>query len=217
MEKLGQTQLAYEDIKNMLLKNKLSPGTFVSEVALQNTLPYGRTPIREAFIRLSCEGLVNIHPRKGIEVANVSPRKLYDIYEIRQFVEPSFVQENFETLDKETLSAYYDRFTDSQQYLKNGKEDGVYLATQVDLEFHLALLSSSGNAHYKEMLKSFFDYMTMVRVAVTFNHKRFRDGLSEHKEIIDAIMKDDMDLTISLLREHLQASYFSIMRDFSLF
>ena len=219
-EKKGQSQSAYDDIKNLIISNKLSPGTYISEAAIIEELPYGRTPVREAFIRLSCDGLVNIHPRKGIEVANISPHKLYDIYEIRQFVEPIFIQENFEGLDRATLAEYRDKFSGSKDMIQdvgNDRVEAILHATKVDLDFHLALLATCGNGHYKEMLKSFFDYLSMVRVAVSFNRKRFHDGLSEHDAIIDAILKNDLEATISALRLHLQSSYFSIMREFSLF
>lgn len=213
--KVGQTDSAYQAIKAMILKSQLTPGSFISEAELQGRLQFGRTPTREALIRLSCEDLVNIHPRKGIEINHISPRRLYDIYEIRQLVEPAFLRENFESIDADELSNYKSRFLESSRMLKTGGADAVYDATMVDADFHTFLMRPAGNQQYVDMMYKAFDYLTMVRVNVFFNRARFSDGITEHGELLDAIASHDVESSIRLLQIHLQKSYFSIMRDLS--
>lgn len=42
------SQLAYDQIKSMILQKELLPGQFVNEAQLQTMLSLGRTPVREA-------------------------------------------------------------------------------------------------------------------------------------------------------------------------
>ncbi len=46
------SQLAYDQIKSMILQKELLPGQFVNEAQLQTMLSLGRTPVREAILAL---------------------------------------------------------------------------------------------------------------------------------------------------------------------
>ncbi len=62
------SQVAYDQIKTMILQKDLTPGQFINEAQLQALLGLGRTPVREAVLALAQDKLVHIHPRKGIEI-----------------------------------------------------------------------------------------------------------------------------------------------------
>ena len=66
------TMLAYEKLEESIVTLKLKPGSIHSEINLQQLIGIGRTPVREALQRLSREGLVEILPRKGIKITDVS-------------------------------------------------------------------------------------------------------------------------------------------------
>ena len=66
------TMLAYEKLEESIVTLKLKPGSIHSEINLQQLIGIGRTPVREALQRLSREGLVEILPRKGIKITEVS-------------------------------------------------------------------------------------------------------------------------------------------------
>ena len=74
---------AYDQIKSMILQKELAPGQFVNESQLQESLGLGRTPVREAVLALAQDNLVQIHPRKGIEITRPTPKSIHDIFEIR--------------------------------------------------------------------------------------------------------------------------------------
>jgi len=65
------TILAYEKLEELIVTLKLKPGSSHSENNLQQLIGIGRTPVREALQRLSREGLVEILPRKGINITQV--------------------------------------------------------------------------------------------------------------------------------------------------
>ena len=63
------SQVAYDQIKTMILQKDLTPGQFINEAQLQALLGLGRTPVREAVLALAQDKLVHIHPRKGMKSA----------------------------------------------------------------------------------------------------------------------------------------------------
>ena len=62
---------AYQAIRELILRGGLAPGAPVNERALMEEIAIGRTPIREALLRLSAEGLV-IFSGQSIQVAPVT-------------------------------------------------------------------------------------------------------------------------------------------------
>ena len=87
------SQVAYEQIKTMILQKDLTPGQFINEAQLQELLALGRTPVREAVLALAQDRLVTIHPRKGIEVTRPTPKDIHDIFEIRGMIEPAILRQ----------------------------------------------------------------------------------------------------------------------------
>lgn len=47
------SQVAYDQIKTMILQKDLTPGQFINESQLQELLELGRTPVREAILALA--------------------------------------------------------------------------------------------------------------------------------------------------------------------
>lgn len=71
----------------MITFQELAPGQLVSEAMLAGVTGVGRTPVREALQRLAREGMVEIHPSRGILVAPISVESQLDLLEIRRSVE----------------------------------------------------------------------------------------------------------------------------------
>ena len=73
---------AYQSMRRKILDNLWAPGyqALEQEIALQ--LGMSRTPVHEALMRLSNEGLVAVIPRRGMRVLPVSPNDMKEIYEI---------------------------------------------------------------------------------------------------------------------------------------
>jgi DNA-binding GntR family transcriptional regulator len=73
---------AAEELRNRILTGALAPGTRLSLDALTVEFGASRTPIREALLELSYEGLVEVAPRSGVTVIGLSPRDVLDNFAI---------------------------------------------------------------------------------------------------------------------------------------
>src|SRR5260370_8992631 len=73
------TQLIFNDI----LGNRLQPGERLKPEALSERYSIGLSPVREALIRLSVEGLVQGAGYRGFEVPEISVDELMDIANVR--------------------------------------------------------------------------------------------------------------------------------------
>ena len=79
----------YEAIKELIITGELSPGSDLDESELVKRFQVSRTPVREAFIRLSTEGLVSMLPNRGAKVSNLNFSDITDHLEIMDVLTPS--------------------------------------------------------------------------------------------------------------------------------
>lgn len=78
---------AYDLIEEMIVTLKLKPGSIISEIDLMNETGIGRTPVREALLRLASEHLVEMRPRKGIIVSEINITDQLALLETRRALE----------------------------------------------------------------------------------------------------------------------------------
>ena len=189
---------AYDQIKNMILQKELSPGQFVNESQLQESLGLGRTPVREAVLALAQDNLVQIHPRKGIEITRPTPKSIHDIFEIRSLLEPMILRQCFYQVDLQWA-------TDMRALLLEHQDDEAGRAGQtasplieLDNKFHLELAS--------QLMRSLVDYLNLIRITA-WRPLRYQVSNQEHIAILDAILQQQQETACQLLTEHIQLSY----------
>ncbi|KAB2881150.1 GntR family transcriptional regulator [bacterium] len=78
---------AYDLIEEMIVTLKLKPGSVIAEADLMREIKIGRTPIREALLRLASEHLVETLPRKGIIVSEIHITDHLALLETRRALE----------------------------------------------------------------------------------------------------------------------------------
>lgn len=80
---------AYEELKSLIIANEYKAGSDLDETELVNRFKVSRTPIREALIRLSMEGLVTMTPSRGAKVSNLNFSDITEHLEIMDILTPS--------------------------------------------------------------------------------------------------------------------------------
>jgi DNA-binding GntR family transcriptional regulator len=83
----NKSELAYAWIEEMITFQDLPPGALVSETMLAELTGLSRTPVREALQRLAREGMIEIHPKRGILVAPLSVESQLQLLELRRGLE----------------------------------------------------------------------------------------------------------------------------------
>lgn len=72
----------YDYITEQVTEGTLLPGHRINETALSQELSVSRTPVREALIQLSCEGILDNVPRKGFVLKEVTEREAKELYTV---------------------------------------------------------------------------------------------------------------------------------------
>jgi DNA-binding GntR family transcriptional regulator len=70
---LSAREGVYAKLKEQILNLELPPGTALSEMESSLALGVSRTSVRESFVRLAQEGLVQVLPQRGTFVSLIDP------------------------------------------------------------------------------------------------------------------------------------------------
>lgn len=176
---------AYARLREKILRVELWPGQTFSENEIAEQLGLGKTPIREALLRLRLEGLVSVQPRAGYVVAPATLKGARDSLGLRAALdaeaaarasEQATVGEPLRDLDKE---------------LANNGSSSVADCVDADHRFHVAVAKASRNGSLAEAVdRSFTDYVRLAHLAAAIDAGA-APHQHDHLELVDAIEAGD--------------------------
>lgn len=189
----------------ILLEGRFAPGERLSEEALAAELGVSKTPVHDALIRLSAEGLVRIVPYQGAFVIKHTPHDVDEIHQLRKSLELLAMDLAQPHLDDQVLSELLYEHEQIKRPLEGSQ--GFYDFEMVNRHFHDALAAMSQN-------QRLVDFLRILRARAVSRHyiaMRFpgRDdqALDEHVAILKALLARDHGRAKQLMAEHLDITH----------
>lgn len=209
-------EVAYGKIRQMIISGQLLPGEKLTERQLVEQLNMGRTPVREALLDLSYDHLVQIHPRKFVEIAPISPEIINEIFEVRICLEPAVLQRHFSTINPVRLMEIYQGISENvkkyEQCLAESNSTQTLASypsgvVELDEQFHTVLIESANNCRINQIYRNFIDYTSLLwGINSRLVAQRSYESNREHLTIIHSIMNNRIDNAAQLLVQHLERS-----------
>jgi len=189
----------YTWLKKHIASLPRDEGVFLTEVDIAREAGTSRTPVREAFMRLASEGLLELIPRRGAWVAPVSDSEITTVMEARQMVEEWSVRTLSQHATSELISEL-DGYLDRQ---KAAVSDPVAFI-EVDREFHTALVTATGNDVVARMYAGLLDrQQRMGMYAVSADAERSHHVVEEHRRIVSGIQQGETASAVERMSAHL--------------
>lgn len=204
-----QSGLAFERIRAMILDWSLQPGATIDEKTLGASLGMGRTPIREALLRLAEQGLVVFAPNKSMHVAELGLDAIRDLFEIRLHNDRLASRLFLSSATQDEKADVAGLFDAGQAHIDAGEHRALF---DLDFTFHTRLVALARN----DFLKIYHDNLTghFFRIAfLTFygNGAPTRDDMTRllrgHDAMVEAIRTDDVQALDTATIEHCKSSY----------
>jgi DNA-binding GntR family transcriptional regulator len=194
----------YEDVadrlRNQIFTRQLEPGTWIDEMKLAGEYGISRTPLREALKVLAVEGLVEMKPRRGAYVAEMSRDDVAQVYHLLALLESDAAGEVARAASEEQLmqlQAIHD------QLERQVRQRDAFFATNE--RFHLALLQIAGNRWRQQIVTDLRKVMKLNRHHSLFKQGRLADSLGEHRLLMEALRKRNASRATALMRAHFES------------
>ena len=182
----AQADLAIIIIRNRILDLSLPPGSRIDDGLLMDRFKMGRTPAREAFNRLSSEGLIIIQRNRG---AFVRPM---DIVHIRQFFDAYIASERvvgfYCRLDDATLGV--DLAAIQRDYLRAYAAGEFQRMTHLNARLHARIAVATRNEYVAENALRLYNHARRLSYFVSLLEQDFIPDLHETQALIKADHED---------------------------
>ena len=189
----------FDRLRAAIIDNVLTPGTKLSEAEVALNHGISRQPVREAFIKLANESLLEIRPQRGTFVAKISLPHVMDARFVREAVEADIVKLLADAPDPAVI-ADLRRQVRAQETLIGGSARDFIAA---DETFHRTLAEGADKARAWEVVVEMKAQMDRVRV-LSSQHFPVDRLVAQHLAIVDAIAAGDGAAAERGLRLHLQ-------------
>lgn len=194
----------YHNLKYRIITQDLAPGLQLNERDLMAHYDIGRTPLREIFIELQRDGLINRFPRSGTFVTSM------DLDQLKQFTEIRIPLEGLAG----RLAA--ERATDGELAELKGvleKADQLTVRAHWDMQalfecdtlFHNIIYEACHNPKLLTMLHELQSVGSRFWHYQKFARQEYLDQWQDHRKIRDALVQRDRDLAQETMQHHLLA------------
>ncbi len=197
----NRTDGVFDAMKEAILTRALPSGTPLIEQHLAEEFGVSKTPVREALLRLSKEGLVRLENTRGASVVELTREEVHDIFEMRLYLEPLALEQSAAFLGKPQLRAL-------EQLLKNAEkaiaQDDFVTLSRLNIEFHRGLYALSPNQLLVGWLDGLSDRRRLLSVQGWQRENRSGTEWQEHRSILDAVQDGDIPLAKKRLVDHIK-------------
>ena len=187
----------YRQLKERLITCQYMPGTMINESQLAAEFELSRTPIREALYRLEQDGFVQIMPKKGILVTDITIQDVLFVFQARVEIEPLALKLSAPFLAREELEHYLEIFSHDEPDLEK--------AFLRDMEMHAFLVNHCGNPFIIDMMQKVFARSCRISIASNQTIQKIENARTEHRDILRKLAEGQENSAVKLLRQHLEA------------
>lgn len=200
-------------LRDGILGSRFHPGQRLDVRSLADQLGVSPTPVKDAINRLAAEGLIEIRPRSGTFVAEITPHMVGEIFEIRRALECLAAELTVARMTDATLATFEALTRELQQPVTDEATRVAHERANVAL--HMLIVTSSGNERLLEMYRSLNAHLTIARIHARQRPQphRLDAELAEHLALLDALRARDATRLVQVLGDHIRRAGRDLVED----
>jgi DNA-binding GntR family transcriptional regulator len=192
----------YAYVKERLLDGTFPGGGLLSENELSQQLGLSRTPVRQAFVQLEAEGLLELYPKRGALVVPVAASEIEDVFEARLLVEEHCAR-RAASAGAALAAELAEELAEQERAIASGAPSSDFARS--DRRFHRAIVSAAGNAILTRLYDALRDRQQRIAaVSLARNPADAERFIADHRDIAGALERGDEAAVSELVSAHLR-------------
>ncbi len=187
MPAMSATDRAYEFLRGEILSCRLAPGLRIIEGEIAEQLNMSNTPVKRALGMLIHEGFVEVRPRHGYRVTEITLADVQEIFQLRQVVEPA-------AAELAAANATPEQLQEMRRLVDNDPASSYSDRAERVLRFHQVLADASGNTRLAAVLNGLMDETQRLLYLGLDLEDNVSHQADEHRELLDALLKGNHHL-----------------------
>jgi DNA-binding GntR family transcriptional regulator len=199
------SEQAYARLRERILDRRIAAGSVLLEGKIAEELGISRTPMREALGRLAGEGLLVRRDARSYSVRTVGTKEYFDLMRSRELLECEAIALAVGRADETQLAA----LAGEVEALSSGQHAETE-HWHFDDRLHLFIAEASGNVVLPHLIQQLRDDARLFRLHNPLH--RQKEDQHEHREIIDALRRKDVEGARGAMRSHLRSLQNDVQR-----
>jgi DNA-binding GntR family transcriptional regulator len=192
---------AYSWTRDRIFDGTFTTGEMITEGEISESVGVSRTPVREAFLRLASEGVLELFPKRGAFVVPVTPAEMRNVIEARLLIEGWAAGVVAASPDRAETVRLLTECVAEMDAARVSDEPLRYY--EADRRFHETIVSATDNTHLAVFYRSLRDRQLRISIALRSMRGRLERIHTEHQSIAAAIADGDETLATTLVHEHI--------------
>ena len=204
LERRSTASRVAEYLRRRIADGVLKPGDRIIELEVAAALGVSRSPIREALLVLSQEGLVTILAYHGAIVSRLTKERFEQLLRFRLMLEDFAITCAANNADDDDILTFRKHIALIRRASKKGNP---LECVEADLYAHKYIISLAKNAFLEQTYMATIGLMRMyIRMACMY-YRHAKELADEHEQIVDALLAHDTERARIALREHIEHGF----------
>ena len=189
----------YHTLRKNIIDLRLTPGEDLSIKDIAETLEVSRSPVRDAIINLSKEGLVDTIPQKGTMVSKIDLKRVEEERFLRASLEEKALILCMNRITENDIVCLEKNILKQEEYMRT-KDHLKFL--DYDDEFHENFFRIAEKMLCWEMIQSMSGHYRRIRFITLWDDSILNDVINQHLEFIKFLKKNNVEALIKLSNQH---------------
>lgn len=199
-------------IREAILSGRYTAGQKLTERELTALTGASRSILREALSHLEARGLLVRQTHRGFTVAELSPRSIYEIFELREPVETLAAELFTERASDQEVAEIKAAFEALRRSFETGDLRHMRSAKEW---FFSVLFTGCRNSEIRNALEYVIDRISYLRIQLLLDADRRQQALIEMGRLADALIARDRDAAREASISHLISARKALIKQIS--
>ncbi|MNO96668.1 putative HTH-type transcriptional regulator YdfH [compost metagenome] len=190
----------YAALREQIVLCELPPGTNISEKEISVKFNVSRTPVRESFVKLSQEGLLEIYPQRGTVVSLIDLGLVEEARFMREQLESAVIQLACISFPSEQLASLKGNLALQQLCIEEQNHIRMF---ELDEAFHRILFEGCQKLNTWTMMQQMNVHLNRTRTLRLADDHHWDQLYTQHLQMVEAIKDHDGRQAGLLMSDHL--------------
>ncbi|MGO5013248.1 GntR family transcriptional regulator [Niallia sp. Sow4_A1] len=202
--RVSSRDYSYNILKEKIMSLELEPGTKISEKEIADELNVSRTPVREAFMKLAQEELLDVIPQYGTIVSRINLEHVEEGRFIREMVEKEIVI----LVSKDFPEVFRFRLESNIRMQELCMEQNNFQKIfELDEEFHQLLFAACRKERTWNMLQLLNSHFKRLRLLRFSSDTNWEIIINQHKSLYQLITNKEGEKASEIMEKHLRLAF----------
>lgn len=192
----------YLRLRDEIIHLERLPGSAMSIYEVSDQMGVSRTPVREAFIRLMSESLIQVLPQRRTLVSRIDFHRVRQEHFLRMALETAALKAFLAQAEEEHFVRM--RSAICRQWQAEEQGDAKALLAWDD-SFHQVIFDAAGQNLSWEIIRDQNGHDRRARMMVVRESGQARHSIQEHESLLEAFRSGKEDRAFRLLDNHLES------------